>query len=94
MKDREESSSGSSMTATSNPNGIINGEHEPREDINGEHEHRELNIRSFSSVPSSPRNASSKYDFVKVCFFLSYCGVFDSSSLFEFLIFLVDDNFF
>ncbi|XP_010443966.1 PREDICTED: uncharacterized protein LOC104726733 isoform X2 [Camelina sativa] len=33
---------------------------------NGENEPREINIRSFSSVPSSPRNASSKYDFVKV----------------------------
>ncbi|EOA13367.1 hypothetical protein CARUB_v10026404mg [Capsella rubella] len=58
MKDREESSSSSSGTSrnNNNPNGIINGEHEPRE----------INIRSFSSVPSSPRNASSKYDFVKV----------------------------
>ncbi|KFK27902.1 hypothetical protein AALP_AA8G444900 [Arabis alpina] len=51
MKDKEESSSGSSR----NPNGI-----------NDEHDHREINIRPFSSVPSSPRNASSKYDFVKV----------------------------
>ncbi|XP_010483815.1 PREDICTED: uncharacterized protein LOC104762260 [Camelina sativa] len=51
MKDRgEESSSGSSRTNNNN----------------GEHEPREINIRSFSSVPSSPRNASSKYDFVKV----------------------------
>ncbi|KAL1215058.1 hypothetical protein V5N11_007639 [Cardamine amara subsp. amara] len=32
----------------------------------GINEPREINIRSFSSVPSSPRNASSKYDFVKV----------------------------
>ncbi|CAH8353949.1 unnamed protein product [Eruca vesicaria subsp. sativa] len=52
MKDREESS-GSSGSASNNPN----GEHEPP---------REINIRPFSSVPSSPRNASSKYDFVKV----------------------------
>ncbi|RID72364.1 hypothetical protein BRARA_C04258 [Brassica rapa] len=52
MKDREESS-GSSGSTTNNPN----GEHEPP---------REINIRPFSSVPSSPRNASSKYDFVKV----------------------------
>ncbi|CAD5335536.1 unnamed protein product [Arabidopsis thaliana] len=57
MKDREESSSSSSSMTTKNPNGIIN---------NGEHEPRDINIRSFSSVPSSPRNASSKYDFVKV----------------------------
>uniref|UniRef100_A0A1J3HKJ8 2-phosphoglycerate kinase n=1 Tax=Noccaea caerulescens TaxID=107243 RepID=A0A1J3HKJ8_NOCCA len=51
MKDREESSS-SSRTTTNNPK--------------EEHEPREINIRPFSSVPSSPRNASSKYDFVKV----------------------------
>lgn len=52
MKDREESS-GSSGSTKNNPN----GEHE---------QPREINIRPFSSVPSSPRNASSKYDFVKV----------------------------
>jgi hypothetical protein len=57
MKDREESSSSSSSMTTKKTNGIIN---------NGEHEPRDINIRSFSSVPSSPRNASSKYDFVKV----------------------------
>ncbi|ESQ31790.1 hypothetical protein EUTSA_v10004229mg [Eutrema salsugineum] len=50
MKDREESSG--SSRSTNNPN--------------GEDEPREINIRPFSSVPSSPRNASSKYDFVKV----------------------------
>ncbi|CAN8264787.1 unnamed protein product [Cochlearia groenlandica] len=50
MKHIDESS-GSSRT-TNNPN--------------DEHELREINIRPFSSVPSSPRNASSKYDFVKV----------------------------
>ncbi|XP_010523142.1 PREDICTED: uncharacterized protein LOC104801525 [Tarenaya hassleriana] len=38
----------------------------PNGSSNGENEGREINIRSFSSVPSSPRNASSKYDFVKV----------------------------
>ncbi|KAJ0259346.1 hypothetical protein HA466_0057160 [Hirschfeldia incana] len=52
MKDREESS-GSSGSTTNKPN----GDHEPP---------REINIRPFSSVPSSPRNASSKYDFVKI----------------------------
>ncbi|XP_018480812.1 uncharacterized protein LOC108851839 isoform X2 [Raphanus sativus] len=52
MKDREESSGSSGSTTTNKPN--------------GDHEHQEINIRPFSSVPSSPRNASSKYDFVKV----------------------------
>lgn len=52
MKDREESSGSSGSTTTNKPN--------------GDHEPREINIRPFSSVPSSPRNASSKYDFVKV----------------------------
>ena len=87
MKDREESSSSSSSMTTKKTNGIIN---------NGEHEPRDINIRSFSSVPSSPRNASSKYDFVKVRFFFRF-GWFLILLLFQisdFFFFFVDGNFF
>lgn len=76
MKDREESS-GSSGSTKNNPN----GEHE---------QPREINIRPFSSVPSSPRNASSKYDFVKVSnFFFCFFFAILHQKVFEFMVFFL-----